>query len=222
MKIEIKELEKKFDSTIWQRGKEYYTEGLIGNVIKSGNRIKAESYGNSTYRLEVDLKEMSMKCSCPCDFNCKHLAALIIWLKNNKIADLSEQVSFLNSMTKSELVSILGTILEKYPDMTIYTQTLDDNAIKDLIKKLWFPRNGDNISLFNKLDFIKKFVLRKQKFDLLILFLRKLIDMFNHDADSNELMDYIDEFLYGISKIKLTKEKNGEIRKIIKDYPFDY
>jgi Na+/phosphate symporter len=41
--------------------------------------------------------------------------------------------------------------------------------------------------------------------------------MFDHDPDSNELMDQIDEFLYEISKIKLTKEQKQEIRKLIKD-----
>lgn len=120
MRNELLKFEKEFDSEIWQRGKEYYMEGLVGNVIKSNNIIKAESYGNSTYHLTINLKTKDMTCSCPCDFNCKHLAALIIWLKNNKLPDFSEQVKKLDSMTKSELVNILGIILEKHPEMSIY------------------------------------------------------------------------------------------------------
>lgn len=221
MKTLLKKFENEFDSTIWQRGKEYYREGLVGNIIKSGNVIKAESYGNSTYRLEINLKSGDMKCSCPCDFSCKHLAALIIFLKNNKIPDFSETVNNLNSMTKPQLVSALSTILEKNPEMSIYFQSLDDNAVKDLIKKLGFPRSGDNIPLFNKLDYVKESILKKPKFELIILFLRKLIDMFDHD-DSNEIMDYIDDFLYDIDKLKLTKEQKKEIRKVIKEYSFDF
>lgn len=222
MKTELTKLEKEFDSIIWQRGREYYREGLIGNVVKSGNTVKGESYGNSTYRLEINLKSGAMKCSCPCDFTCKHLAALIIWLKNNKLSDFSEQVNKLNSLTKLQLVNALSSILEKNPEMSIYLQALDDNAIKDLIKKLWFPRGDDNIALFNKLDFIKKSILKKPKFELIILFLRKLIDMFDHDPDSNEIRECTDDFLYNVGNIKLTKEQKSEIRKIIKDYPFDF
>ena len=222
MKTELIKLEKEFDSTIWQRGREYYHEGLVGNVVKFKNVIKAESYGNSTYRLEINLKSGDMKCSCPCDFSCKHLAALIIFLKNNKIPDFSEQVNKFNSMTKPQLVSAISTILEKNPEMSIYLQNLDDHAVKDLIKKLWFPRSGDSISLFNKVDYIKNLILKKPRFELIAIFLRKLIDMFDHDPDSNEIMDYIDEFLYDINKIKLTKEQKKDMRKIIKDYPFDF
>ncbi len=222
MKRILIDLEKEFDSTIWQRGREYYREGLIGDIIKSGDMVRAKSYGNSTYRLEINLKSGDMKCSCPCDFNCKHLAALIIWLKNNKIPDFSKQANKLNSMTKQELVNVLATILEKQPELSFYMQTPDEDAIKNLIKELWFPRCGDNASLFNKFDFIKKSILKKPEFELIVLFLKKLIDMFDHGPDSNELMDYVDEFLYDISKLNLKKEQKIEIRELIKDYPFDF
>lgn len=221
MKAILSKLEKEFDSTVWQRGREYYREGLIGSVVKSEDIIKAESYGSSTYRLEINIKTKNMKCSCPYEFLCKHLAALIIFLKNNKVREFSEQANKLNSMTKSELVAALNTILEKNPEMSVYIQTLDGNAIKDLIKKLWFSRNDDNIP-YNKLDFIKKSTFKKPKFELITLFLKKLIDMFDHDSDSNELEGYIEEFLEETNNLKLKKEQKNEIRKIIKDYPFDY
>lgn len=219
MKKDLAKLEKEFANNIWQRGREYYREGLVGNIIKSGDAIKAESYGNSTYRLKINLKTKHMDCSCPCDFHCKHLAALIIWLKNNRMADFSRRVDALKSKTKEELVAILSNILKKQPELSIYLQTLDDKAIVDLIKKAWFPRHGDGISLFNKLDFIKESILKKRKFNLIILFLKKLIDMYDHDPDG--LMGYIDNFLDELSKKKLTKKQKTEIRVMLKDYPFD-
>ena len=124
MKKTLSEIESRFASNIWQRGKEYYREGLIGNVIKSGDIIRAESYGNSTYRLEINLKSKKIKCSCPCDLDCKHLAALIIWLKNNKAVDLADLSGTLKSKTKEELVDILCNVLSKKPELLIYTQTL--------------------------------------------------------------------------------------------------
>jgi uncharacterized Zn finger protein len=220
MKVELSKFEDKFSGEIWQRGREYYREGLVGNVSKLGTLIKAESYGNSTYRLTLDLKSGDMKCTCPCDFHCKHLAALIMWLKNNKITEVS--FDKLNSMNKQELINALAAILKKHPEMVKYTQKLDDNTIKDLIKKLWFPRNDDSISLFKMLDFIKESILKKPKFELIELFVRKMIDMYEHEPDSNELTDYIDEFLQDIEKIRLKKEQKIKIREIVGEYFEDY
>lgn len=221
MKSELAKLEREFDNEIWRRGREYYREGLVGKVIKTGNVIKAESYGSSTYRLEINLKTKEMKCSCPCDFYCKHLAALVIWLKNNKIADFSEQMHLLESKTKAELVSALSDILKKQPDFSVYLQMLDNDAIVDLIKKLWIPKNNDLVSFFNKIDFIKESIFKKNKFNLIVLFLRKLIDMHNHDAEFDELVGYIDEFLDDVSKINLAKKQKDEIGEIIKGSVFE-
>ncbi|MEA3378155.1 MAG: hypothetical protein U9Q69_00800 [Nanoarchaeota archaeon] len=132
----LTELEKKFASNIWQRGREYYREGLIDSIVKNNDIIRAESYGNSTYRLMINLKTKEMECSCPCDFHCKHLAGLIIWLKNNKPFEISQTDSMLKSKSKNELIAILSKIVEEQPEMKRHIQTLDDKTIKDLIRKL--------------------------------------------------------------------------------------
>ena len=222
MKAKLVKFEQEFASNIWQRGRAYYREGLIGNIIKNNKVIKAESYGNSTYRLKIDLEKEVMSCTCPCDFYCKHLAALIMWLKRNKPMDFSKKLEFLRSKTKQELITILSEVIEKNPNLLMCTQTITDESIKELIKKVWLPRYEYTIDFFNQLDFIKENILKKNKFDLAIIFLRKLIDMFDHDPDSNELIDYIDEFLMSLPEEKLSKKQIKEIREIITDYPFDY
>lgn len=222
MKKILSQLEKRFTSDIWQRGKQYYKEGLIDKVVKSCGIITAVSYGNSTYRLKINLKTKEMNCSCPCDFECKHLAALIIWLNNNKAIDSADFANTLRYKTKEEIISILCTMLEKRPELRIYAQTLDKKAITDLIRKLWFPKDGDDASLYNQLDYIKKTIFKKKNFSLAILLLKKLIDLFDHDSESDELMDYIDLLLNDLYEEKLTREQSKEIRNLIKGYPFDF
>tara|TARA_Y100000310_G_C20649760_1_gene798713 strand:- start:393 stop:1061 length:669 start_codon:yes stop_codon:yes gene_type:complete len=222
MKIKLAKLEQEFASNIWKRGRAYYYEGLLGNIIKTGDSIKAESYGSSTYRLKIDLKEETMSCSCPCDFYCKHLAALIMWLKRNKPIEISKKLEFLKSKTKPELINILGEVIEKNPELLAYVQTITDESIKESIKKIWLPEYDYTIDFFNQLDFIKDNILKKDKFDLAIVFLKKLIDMFDHDPDSHELMNYIEEFLMSFPKKKLTKKQVKKIRSLIQEYPFDY
>ncbi len=221
MKSQLNKIEQKFASNLWQRGKEYYTEGLVGNVVKTGDEVTAESYGNSTYRLKINFDTMEMNCSCPCDFYCKHLAALVIWLHNNKPLDIDKEADSLNQKTKAELVGILRKILELKPEFKTYLQDLNDTALSDLIKKVWFPKDDDRISFFNKLDFIKENVAKKKKFDNIIFFLRKLIDLYDHEPETYGLLEYIDDYLSILSDINLTKTQKSEICVIIKDYPFE-
>ncbi|MBU4501287.1 MAG: hypothetical protein KKA79_01750 [Nanoarchaeota archaeon] len=222
MKKILSQLEKRFTSDIWQRGKGYYKEGLIDKIVKSGDIITAVSYGNSTYRLKINLKTKETSCSCPCDFECKHLAALVIWLKNNKAIDSADFANTLKFKTKEELISILCNLLEKKPELWIYAQTLDKNAIIDLIKKIWFPKGGDDTPLYNQLDYIKKAIFKKKDFSLGILLLRKLIDLFDHGPESHELMDYIDSFLDDLHEEKLSRQQSKDVRNILKSYPFDF
>jgi len=214
-------LEEQFAGNIWQRGKEYYSEGLVGNIIKAGDIVKAESYGNSTYRLEINLKTGEMSCSCPCDFACKHLAALIIWLKNNKVTEISAVESSLKSKTKEELIAMITKMVKANPEISAYAQSMDEREAGHLIKKLWFPRPFDEASLFRKLDFMKEAVLKKGRFRLKRDFLLKLVDMRDHYAE--DAMDaFIEGYLSEVFKGKLSKAEKKEVRDIVKEYSFEW
>ncbi|MDI6737863.1 MAG: hypothetical protein QME12_05100, partial [Nanoarchaeota archaeon] len=130
----LSQLEAGFNNPYWQRGKEYYSEGLIGNIVKAGDVVRAESYGNSTYRLEINLKEGSMSCTCPCNFACKHLAALILWLKNNKVTEISEMENSLRSKTKEELIAMISQMVKANPEISAYAQSMDAREIEQAIK----------------------------------------------------------------------------------------
>lgn len=217
----LSQLEAGFAGNIWQRGKEYYSEGLIGNIIKAGDVVRAESYGNSTYRLEINFKEGSMSCTCPCGFACKHLAALIIWLKNNKVTEISAVESSLKSKTKEELIAMISRMVKANPEISAYAQSMDEREAGHLIKKLWFPRPFDEASLFRKLDFMKEAVLRKGRFKLKRDFLLKLADMRDHYAE--DTMDvFIEGYLGEVFKGRLNKAEKKELKDIVSEYPFEW
>lgn len=212
-----------FDSVIWQRGNDYYKEGLIGNVIKIGNLIKAESYGNSTYFLEIDLKKKMMTCTCPYDDACKHLAGLIIWLKHNRVVDVDNLSTLLNEKSKEELIDIFLKIFKDNPKLTTYLESLDEAAIEKLIKTLWFPMDGDDHSFYNQLTFILTVVKDSSRFNLKINLLKKLLDLFDHDPDSTMLEHHLDNYLMFLLKDRrLTNAQKKEIKGMIEGYPFDY
>jgi uncharacterized Zn finger protein len=52
----LSSLENNFDSVIWQRGRDYYREGLIKNVVRTDDIITAKCQGNSLYKLKINLK----------------------------------------------------------------------------------------------------------------------------------------------------------------------
>lgn len=217
----LKELENDFDNPYWQRGREYYREGLIRDVKQKGARITATCKGNSLYRMHLDLASKEMSCSCPCDFNCKHLAALIMWLNKNKpltIADLDQELA---KCSKSQLIERLKILLERHPEDYKYFQKPSKEEITRLIKKFWIP-NDYTSSFFNELDYIKENIWAAKDFELTCALLRRLIDMYDHDPDSSEVDDAICTFLKEVEQqLTLNKKQKQELRTIIEDYPFD-
>lgn len=69
------------------KGTQYYEEGLIKFLEKIEDKYYAIVDGAEMYVviLEYDEKKKIMKvyCNCPCDFYCKHVAAVLIGIRNN-------------------------------------------------------------------------------------------------------------------------------------------
>ncbi|NOX18275.1 MAG: DEAD/DEAH box helicase family protein [Chlorobi bacterium] len=83
-----KTFNKHFSDTIRLRGKRYFKNGLVTNVQIEKNFVSAKIQGTKKYHAFIsfddDLNPLNMSCSCPyfrLD-NCKHLAALFLYLDN--------------------------------------------------------------------------------------------------------------------------------------------
>ncbi len=91
------DFERYFESHILSRGKSYYMENRILDIWCQDNLITAYIDGSEIYRVELkaDNKELlNSYCSCPYsedgEFMCKHIAAVLYHLKENKIPELEK------------------------------------------------------------------------------------------------------------------------------------
>ncbi len=88
--------ENKFDETILDRGYDYFQRGLVSNIKKSGNIIKADVSGSSIYRVSMKIKDgQPISASCDCSYAsgnrlCKHMAAVYFAVNDEKVATESE------------------------------------------------------------------------------------------------------------------------------------
>ena len=96
--ITIEDIQDLFDSVIHLRGEEYFEEGLVISIEPlNTNTITGIVRGNQNYTVSVTIDDGNLicDCSCPCDFDCKHAAALLLkWLsiKNKQSASLKEGI----------------------------------------------------------------------------------------------------------------------------------
>lgn len=79
-----------FDSLIIKRGMKYYEEERVKYLEKiDENRFFAIVQGGEEYLVVIKYdeknKRMQVYCSCPCEFYCKHIYAVILAIRNNEI-----------------------------------------------------------------------------------------------------------------------------------------
>ena len=82
------DVDKIFDYQIVKRGKEYYDEGRVLFLEKVGDRYFSVVGGKGLYviiiKYDEDKKTAQVYCSCPCEFKCKHIYAVLLAIRNNK------------------------------------------------------------------------------------------------------------------------------------------
>ena len=86
--ITVEDIQDLFDSVIYLRGEEYFEEGLVTSIEPLNTvTITGTVRGNRSYTVSVSIDDdgnLISDCSCPCDFDCKHAAALLLkWLSIN-------------------------------------------------------------------------------------------------------------------------------------------
>src|SRR5215471_18729584 len=67
------------------RGKEYFRDGAVSDVIRRGNRVTAEVEGSDLYEVMIVLDDGGVaeaRCTCPYDWDgyCKHVVAVLLKL----------------------------------------------------------------------------------------------------------------------------------------------
>ena len=81
------DIDELFDYQICERGKDYQANGRVFFLEKIKDRYFAVVGGKSLYVIIIDYdsenKMMKMYCSCPCEYHCKHMYAVILAIRAN-------------------------------------------------------------------------------------------------------------------------------------------
>lgn len=104
--------------TIFNRGDEYYRDGLVHSTFKFESSIKCGCIGSegSSYFVEVFFEQRDFKtairearCSCPYGAACKHIVALLLtwYYKPNLFKNVSQLSQYLLDQQKDRLVSLI-------------------------------------------------------------------------------------------------------------------
>lgn len=99
-----------FSYNITKRGLDYYENDKVLYLEKVDDRYFSVVLGNEKYvtviRYNEEKKKLSVYCSCPCDFYCKHIYAVILSIRNNELK------RFCKVMFKDKDKNILERVME--------------------------------------------------------------------------------------------------------------
>lgn len=153
-----------FSYEIVGRGKAYYEENRVFFLEKIKDTYFAVVGGQALYVIEIkyneDKKKMSVYCSCPCDFACKHLVAAIIAIRNKKFRKfykLTHKDSLLDKVMNFNCILSIGI-----DDQGVNYLILEDGLIKLLSIK-----NKDGLSEWEILEDDEKETLTKRLKEIL-------------------------------------------------------
>lgn len=137
-----------FESHILSRGRSYYMGNRILDIWCQDNLIIAYIDGSEIYRVElkIDNKEiLNSYCSCPYsedgEFMCKHIAAVLYYLRENKIPELekSDKKQLKQKGEDSKLFKIYDEMqyeLRKISDRNGFVNYYNGKYFVDLISNI--------------------------------------------------------------------------------------
>jgi len=110
----------------FQRGRDYFESGAISNTSIQENTLLGECEGTSApyYQVRVELDKAGIRdaeCTCPYDWGglCKHVIALLLTYVHDRqqFAVRAQPDELLSSLTRDELVALLGKLMREQPDL---------------------------------------------------------------------------------------------------------
>ena len=106
----------------FERGKQYYGDGVISDASISGNTISALCRGNSAphYKVRAVLDDAGVQyASCTCEYDlggyCKHIVALLLTYIHNfeSFEPLRSPQDLLSALDRDEMAALLVKLMQK-------------------------------------------------------------------------------------------------------------
>lgn len=120
-----------FSYNITKRGLDYYENDKVLYLEKVDDRYFSVVLGNEKYvtviRYNEEKKKLSVYCSCPCDFYCKHIYAAILSIRNNELK------RFCKVMFKDKSKNLLERMLDY--DYFLCLDVVDDKYLEIINNK---------------------------------------------------------------------------------------
>lgn len=135
-----------FFPQIIERGKEYHQQGRVLFLEKINDKYFSVVGGHSLYVIVIKYDEtnktMQVYCSCPCEFLCKHIYAVILAIRNNQFK------KFYKITRNTSNINLLDKIMNFHFLLSIGTddQGINYLVIEDGLIKLLPIKNKNNIS----------------------------------------------------------------------------
>lgn len=224
LKMKIPSLKNNFGSEIIERGYDYHKQGRVKNLIIDGKKAKAVVIGNRDYRVTIDLSNEDFKCTCPCDFNCKHAAAVIYELREN--ANIETTTDIKNELAKKsrdELIAILQRILVSDTKFKKFLSNKPED-IKKVINSIDVDDYEDMDKLVNDVEDVYDLVMQKgERLNSLVLLFKKCFKIWDDLGGVEPLEDSMFDMLESISKEskKLPKNKRQSLIQELVDLTRD-
>ena len=167
--MKIPSLKDNFATHIRERGLDYHKRRRVRDLLIDKDTVTATVLGNRNYRVRINLKSNSMKCTCPCDFNCKHEAAVLYALRSNKnVEKVDDILKELNKKTKKSLIELIHKMISTEPKFKSIVSDNPKNILKQ-IEQLDLEDYGGIDSLIEEVDIIHESITEKgNNLDLLI------------------------------------------------------
>jgi hypothetical protein len=160
----IDNFEKHINPAILERGRNYFNDGLVGDLEEDDHTWTAEVYGSEDYQVAITLNEQGEICehSCDCPYDgtlCKHVAAVCYAVREETAKHLtisSEEISV--KAKKGTFENLLNRInMNEYKDF-IRRHAAQDKNFKTRFE-LFFSNKGSNVDIERKYgDLIRKLV----------------------------------------------------------------
>lgn len=225
VKIKTPSLKDNFGSEIIERGKKYYKQGRVRSLVVDGDSVAAVVIGNRDYRVRINLKTGDFKCTCPCDFNCKHVVAVLLTLRDKKPHMKKNEIGIiLKSKSKEELVDIVKKMLISEPRLKkIINYTVQD--LKERIGDLEIRDEEDIDSFIDEVDQSYEECIRSDKpLDYLVILFKKCFSFYSEHGGIEPLEESMFIMLERISNEakKLPKDERRLLLQELVDLTRDY
>ena len=229
MKLKIPNLKSNFGSDILKRGYDYYKEGRVKDIIADGKKVKATVIGNRNYKVTLNLSDEDFKCTCPCDFNCKHAVAVIYELRNNISIETTDNIkNQLKKKSKEELVEILQKILVSEPKFKKFLSNKPED-IKKTILSLNIDYDEDIDGFIDNVDELYEIIMQqesKSKLDNLVILFKKCFEIWGDldgvDPLENSMFDILESISDEVKKLPKDKRQKllQEIVNLVGEFKF--